>query len=430
MLGDTMKGKRAILVMCLCLFLLSSTIVVAESDNEEQGFFARLRALLGFENVQTQKEGSPEFQVEPEHREKQYGDSPDETPVDSVPGGSVDGMGGSEDSMEVHPETIPPKDYCSQCRAVICEDDGDEFICPNHIKTCKKLYEDCRQLSCKEKPGCKLGDKMLEFGEKFNDGCNDCTCDEDGSITCTDRECPQPECRNDRDCPVITCITAPCPQLVCEKGRCVSESSCGNGICESQEKQCITECSLCEEDSDDCVSTCTEHCEYTCPKDCNYQEPVCGNNLCEDGEKSWCPSNDCKYGEDCPALAAPCYMGSCPKDCDEMGCADEWNPVCGRPPMPECDNLYGCAQVMPEKVTYSNKCHMETSGAEFLYEGVCESDGEDHALCNYEGELYNPGESFHANDGCNSCSCGSDGHVMCTMMACPEPSGIVPDSYR
>lgn len=38
--------------------------------------------------------------------------------------------------------------------------------------------------------------------------------------------------------------------------------------------------------------------------------------------------------------------------------------------------------------------------------------------CSYGGEVYTPGERFPAADGCNTCSCGEDGAVGCTLMAC------------
>jgi len=38
--------------------------------------------------------------------------------------------------------------------------------------------------------------------------------------------------------------------------------------------------------------------------------------------------------------------------------------------------------------------------------------------CSYDGDTYNPGESFPSTDGCNTCSCGSTGKVACTKRAC------------
>lgn len=40
--------------------------------------------------------------------------------------------------------------------------------------------------------------------------------------------------------------------------------------------------------------------------------------------------------------------------------------------------------------------------------------------CEYDGVSYEVGDSFPANDGCNTCSCTEDG-VACTEMACEPP---------
>lgn len=38
--------------------------------------------------------------------------------------------------------------------------------------------------------------------------------------------------------------------------------------------------------------------------------------------------------------------------------------------------------------------------------------------CNYGGKTYNVGESFKSTDGCNGCGCMEGGQVACTEMAC------------
>lgn len=38
--------------------------------------------------------------------------------------------------------------------------------------------------------------------------------------------------------------------------------------------------------------------------------------------------------------------------------------------------------------------------------------------CKYGGKEYKLGDGFKAIDGCNTCSCGEDGLVSCTLMAC------------
>jgi hypothetical protein len=38
--------------------------------------------------------------------------------------------------------------------------------------------------------------------------------------------------------------------------------------------------------------------------------------------------------------------------------------------------------------------------------------------CAYDDETYSPGDSFPSTDGCNTCTCGSNGSVGCTKRAC------------
>jgi hypothetical protein len=51
--------------------------------------------------------------------------------------------------------------------------------------------------------------------------------------------------------------------------------------------------------------------------------------------------------------------------------------------------------------------------------------------CNYEGKTYKSGEGFMASDGCNSCACGENGEVACTLKYCapeqPVSNSITPE---
>ena len=58
----------------------------------------------------------------------------------------------------------------------------------------------------------------------------------------------------------------------------------------------------------------------------------------------------------------------------------------------------------------------------------CAKEGLDTAqtTCSYGGKSYTSGESFKSTDGCNTCSCRSDGTVACTLMACLSDAGVPP----
>jgi Kazal-type serine protease inhibitor domain/Pacifastin inhibitor (LCMII) len=46
-----------------------------------------------------------------------------------------------------------------------------------------------------------------------------------------------------------------------------------------------------------------------------------------------------------------------------------------------------------------------------------------HAACFVDGVRYRPGDTFPSSDGCNTCSCGDDGQVACTLRFCAASCG-------
>jgi len=97
---------------------------------------------------------------------------------------------------------------------------------------------------------------------------------------------------------------------------------------------------------------------------------------------------------------------------DPIECTDEYAPVCGQPTMPTCPEGLACAQVMPDQQTYSNKCHLKSAGATFLYEGQCRVD-KDPTIPNDCKVWY---------DGCNTCSRSEpNGDMACTLRYCFAP---------
>lgn len=59
---------------------------------------------------------------------------------------------------------------------------------------------------------------------------------------------------------------------------------------------------------------------------------------------------------------------------NEAECSEEYVPVCGQPPMPDCSDEEACAQVMPDPKTYDNECKLEAAGAEKISVGECDED--------------------------------------------------------
>ena len=79
--------------------------------------------------------------------------------------------------------------------------------------------------------------------------------------------------------------------------------------------------------------------------------------MCEDGWDAFSDNNGCG-----------CKKTKIDPD---VVCTMEYAPVCGQPTF-DCPDGALCMRPLPE--TYSNKCVMKASGAEFLYEWKCEQD--------------------------------------------------------
>lgn len=154
-------------------------------------------------------------------------------------------------------------------------------------------------------PACTGG---YTLGQTFpsNDGCNTCTCTQTG-IACTERACPVQKCFSSQECsPDKICSIEqgdcrfPCPQgAVCIQpcaGICLPRTDsqkpyCGDGMCNGNESAQPPR---------------TGSSTY-CPQDCKEQGPVCGNDICEDGEE-----DAFTLGEDGSVLQ---NRGTCPDDC-------------------------------------------------------------------------------------------------------------------
>lgn len=153
---------------------------------------------------------------------------------------------------------------------------------------------------------------------------------------------------------------------VCVNARCetVRENICGNGVCEVGERgQCDQDCGricltvLCAAPPDGC--------RYVDPKHDGECQTSCGELKCDEG----------------PCAPYECADGSRPPRC-----SDDGHPI----------NV--------------NPCPKESDDEDN------EEEEEEIVLC--EGQ-YKPGETYKAADGCNTCTCTENGLSACTKMACP-----------
>jgi hypothetical protein len=143
-------------------------------------------------------------------------------------------------------------------------------------------------------------------------------------------------------------------------------------------------------DADGCNDCgCNEDGSVACTlKLCVPDGQVCGGLM-----DSGCPAGEfCNYpiGALCGAADAP---GFCEKPAE--ACAEIYQPVCG------CDDK-----------TYGNSCEASSAKVSVVHDGECGTG------CDYNGQHYQPDDSFPSEDGCNDCFCGENGSVGCTKRAC------------
>jgi hypothetical protein len=101
-------------------------------------------------------------------------------------------------------------------------------------------------------------------------------------------------------------------------------------------------------------------------------------------------------------------IGSCKELADSIKCDKSIAPLCSDAP-----NAFS---------EYPNYCSfkkevLKTAGVNKGYDGIYSS-GKCPVTCNYQNYIYQAGERFNAGDKCNSCVCGYDGKVSCTVKSC------------
>ena len=245
---------------------------------------------------------------------------------------------------------------------------------------------------------------------------------------------------NDGDCDDgLSCICGVCTVL------CDPAASCGaldpDAICtEPSSAACgdDTEPSVCDVDCDDDGECASLGAGYRCQAGvcrlpgCVYEGKVyedgatfdaagCNTCTCTDSGEVVCTRGVCpqsceyegetyEFGDEFPA-ADGCNTCNCSEDgvlCTEIGC----------PAPVTCEyegETYQVGDLIPGEC---NACVCTEAGTLACDDRSCSS-------CEVDGRVYEHGESFLAEDGCNTCSC-DDGLAGCTQIACSNPACLLP----
>jgi hypothetical protein len=183
-----------------------------------------------------------------------------------------------------------------------------------------------------------------------------------------------------------------------------------------------------------------------CARDeyCNYEpEALCGAadqtgtcqptpELCTREYRPVCGCDDLTYGNACEAAGAGVsvlHEGACQacredEDCPHGACETFMSCLgsnCPPPPPSRCTVCGDGTSLRCKRAALPCPDGQVREIVQGCY-GSCVDRASCRASgCDYGGALYEEGESFPADDGCNTCSCGSDGRVMCTLKACLCP---------
>ena len=242
---------------------------------------------------------------------------------------------------------------------------------------------------------CSWNSETLVVGEVISDECNSCECTDEG-VFCTN----------------AWCYTETCEDLGFEPGDSWPHSDgCNTCSClKSGEVVCtLMDCPpppVCEHQGEtyaagETFGTCDEcHCEDN------------GEIICL---PVWCPEEVCEYeGE----IYWPGETWTDKDGCNSCGCDEGGSIYCTEmacPPPATCEwngEVYAAGQTFGA----CDECQCLEDGQIACIDIWCPE-----VVCEYEGDIYLPGESWTASDGCNSCGCGDDGSIACTLMACPPP---------
>jgi len=294
---------------------------------------------------------------------------------------------------------------------------GESYIALDGCNTCSCGNMDglakCTMMACPPKPEdqtveakgdeaattCLVNGLEIEVGQEYTppDGCNTCTCTDTGDSACTRKACePCSTCDGDDG-------NTYCAGEVFLSGDGCNTCRCGeNGAVPCTKMACLPEEGTQTKDMD------TMSAADTCLV----------NGLEIEAGETYVAADGCN--------TCTCSGGDAPDACTMMACAE---------PCSTCEDgseTY-CAGVSYLSSDGCNTCTCTENGVSACTLMACppmesDSTSDDVATCVIRGITYEEGETYVADDGCNTCTCsGGDAPDACTMMACAEPCSTCED---
>ncbi|XP_072025365.1 kielin/chordin-like protein isoform X3 [Amphiura filiformis] len=297
--------------------------------------------------------------------------------------------------------TTPVNCFADPCTVTSCAAYPDATCQANYCGGCNAEFSDTKgnPLTPEQCKGCvdKTTGKTYKFGDVYNDGCNDCTCMESGSFTCTEKAClttlpPKPSCP-----PPPTC------GYDCHHG--LDKNGCSICICPPETTT----------PPPPTTPGCTEGSTW------NPDGNPCHQCSCENGEE-YCLWIDCRYGGALGIIPPPnCVPLPKAPDacCQEYDCTETTTPPKTTPPCPQPLCLPGCDIEDGKDGCPVCNCPPTTPPppppppppTTPPTPGCYDHDDQHHA----PGSIWQP-------DDCTFCHCeeGSD-RAVCAVMDCEEP---------
>ncbi len=424
-------------------------------------------------------------------------------------------FGGHAENISNATRPITPVAACSRCDAVVCTyAAGGLFVCDGNLVECRAKYGNCSAPGCYNQPGgclynsvqyhvgeqfkstdgcnvctctkggvactgrvcpttrnCTVGGIVHAPGESWSDGCNSCSCGENGDVGCTARICPPDfctyqgvthkigdtwksdsctscscdaqgiaSCKNTCDCPEVLCSPAPvgCRYTGTDAKGC---ATCTDLKCDCPQIECPAPPAGCHYASTNDETGCRTCGRLECTKSCNYNGQVL--NVGQTVKISACGSCTCTASGEVQCQVNPADCAAPPPGCHYTGSNDSCS--CGKLECPTSCTYNGQRLTIGEVIRPSpcSSCTCTASG-----EVQCQVRAVDCAApppgchyapapnscscgtiicstvnsCSYNGTVYQQGQSFKSADGCNTCSCTDGGRVVCTLRACIRPA--------